>query len=119
MLGFAAFFGYIFGIPFDIRHITIAAGNFAIGLYGLGTEAMLSDVIWSVVGVFLIGFFNFLVSFFLAFYVAVRSRGIKLRQYPSIIKYLNRMIKKYPLDFIRPPKNERKLTDITDKYAAE
>ncbi|MDR0659225.1 MAG: site-specific recombinase [Prevotellaceae bacterium] len=111
-LGFTAFFGYIFGIPFDIRHITIAAGNFAIGLYGLGTEAILSDVIWSVVGVFLIGFFNFLVSFFLAFYVAVRSRGIKLRQYPSILKYLSVMIKKYPLDFIRPPKNERKVTDI-------
>ncbi len=116
MLGFAAFFGYIFGIPFDIRHITIAAGNFAVGLYGLGTDALLGDVIWSVIGVFLIGFFNFLVSFFLAFYVAVRSRGIKLRQYPSIIKYLSRMVKKYPLDFIRPPKNERKAADILEVY---
>ena len=119
-LGFAAFFGYIFGLPFDIRHITIAAGNFAIGLYGLGTEALLGDVIWSVIGVFLIGFFNFLVSFFLAFYVAVRSRGIKLRQYPSIIRYLNIMLKKYPLDFIRPPKNERTATDVIGaEYSAD
>jgi site-specific recombinase len=29
-LGMAGFIGHIFGIPFDIRHITIAAGNSAI-----------------------------------------------------------------------------------------
>lgn len=118
-LGFASFFGYIFGIPFDIRHITIAAGNFAIGLYGLGENAIPSDVTWSVIGVFLIGIFNFLVSFFLAFYVAVRSRGIKLKQYPSILKHLRRMLIKYPFDFIRAPRSERRAEDIMETPTAK
>ncbi|HRG82350.1 MAG TPA: hypothetical protein PLO99_07525, partial [Chitinophagaceae bacterium] len=37
-LGFSGVLGKIFGIPFDIRHITIAAGNTAIGVYGFGLE---------------------------------------------------------------------------------
>ncbi len=113
-LGFAYFFGYIFGLPFDIRHITISTGNFAIGLYGLGTNVSSADVIWTSVGVILIGVFNFLVSFFLAFYIAVRSRGIKLKQYPKFLKYIRILFFRYPLDFIYPPKKERAVADIIE-----
>ncbi len=35
-LGMAGFIGQIFGLPFDIRHITIAAGNSAIAYYTQG-----------------------------------------------------------------------------------
>ena len=37
-LGFSGVLGKIYGIPFDIRHITIAAGNTAIAVYGLGLD---------------------------------------------------------------------------------
>ncbi len=34
----AGFIGEIFGIRFDIRHITISAGNIALAIYGLGLQ---------------------------------------------------------------------------------
>jgi len=106
-LGMAGFIGEIFGIRFDIRHITISAGNTAIAAYGLGLHNIdrwyLVQVLLGVLG---IGFLNFLVSFSLAFFVAVRSRGIKLRDYPEFLGILWRYFRNSPLDFIRPRRRE-------------
>src|ERR1700730_3910297 len=97
--------GKIFGIPFDVRHITISAGNTAIGAYGLGLHNIdpwyLLTIILGVLG---IGFLNFLVSFSLAFIVAVKSRGVRLKEYPEFLGILWRYFRKRPLDFIRPRK---------------
>jgi site-specific recombinase len=102
-LGMAGFFGEIFGIRFDIRHITISAGNMSMAVYGLGFRNLnpwyLATVFGGVLG---IGFFNFLVSFSLAFIVAVRSRGVRLREYPEFLGILGRYFRSNPLDFIRP-----------------
>ncbi|GGA86176.1 site-specific recombinase [Puia dinghuensis] len=108
-LGMAGFFGEIFGIHFDIRHITISSGNTSLAVYGLGFQQLdpwyLATVIIGVLG---IGFCNFLVSFSLAFIVAVRSRGVRLREYPEFLGILWRYFKKYPLDFIRPRRRSGK-----------
>jgi site-specific recombinase len=102
-LGMSGFVGEIFGIHFDIRHITISAGNTALAVYGLGLDHIdpwyLATVILGVLG---IGFFNFLVSFSLAFVVAVKSRGVHLRDYPEFLGILWRYFISNPLDFIRP-----------------
>jgi site-specific recombinase len=102
-LGMAGFIGEIFGIRFDIRHITISAGNTAIAAYGLGLNNIprwyLLQVVIGVIG---IGLLNFLVSFSLAFFVAVRSRGIRLNKYPAFLGILWRYFRSNPLDFIRP-----------------
>jgi site-specific recombinase len=104
-LGMAGIMGKIFGIPFDIRHITISAANTSLGAYGIGWEHMnyryLANVVAGVLG---IGFLNFLVSFSLAFFVAVRSRGIHLKDYPGFLKILWKYFRSHPLDFIRPRK---------------
>lgn len=102
-LGMAGFFGKIFGIPFDIRHITISAANTAIGFFGLGHAVPAKEIVYTLAGVFSIGFLNFAVSFGLAFFVAVKSRGIHLRDYPEFLGILGRYIKKYPRDFIKAP----------------
>ncbi len=111
-LGMAGFVGYIFGISFDIRHITISTGNFAIGLQGLAFDLPCADIIWTTFGVLMIGFFNFLVSFLLAFFTALASRKVRFRQYHRIVKYVVRLLWRYPLDFIRPPKTLRKPDDF-------
>lgn len=104
-LGMAGIMGKIFGIPFDIRHITISAANTSLGAYGIGWHFMnyryLANVVMGVLG---IGFLNFLVSFSLAFFVAVRSRGIHLKDYPGFLKILWKYFRSHPLDFIRPRK---------------
>ena len=99
----AGFFGKIFGLPFDIRHITISAANTAIGFFGLDNNVAPKEILYTLFGVFSIGFLNFAVSFGLAFYVAVKSRGIRLRNYPEFLGILWRYIKKYPKDFVKAP----------------
>ena len=103
-LGMASFIGKIFGIPFDIRHITISAGNTAIGFFGMDKPVDWGYMGIIILGVALIGFLNFFVSFGFAFFVAVKSRGIKLKDYPEFLGILWRYFKKNPLDFLRPPK---------------
>ena len=103
-LGFAGILGKIAGLPFDIRHITISAGNTAIGIYGLGIENIPPYFLLAVFcGVLCIGLFNFLVSFSLAFLVAVKSRGIRFAQYPRFFGILWRYFKQHPGEFILPP----------------
>jgi len=106
-LGMAGFWGEIFGIQFEIRHITISAGNVSLAVYGLGFHNLnpwyLATVLGGVVG---IGFFNFLVSFSLAFIVAARSRGVRLREYPEFLGILWRYFRSNPLDFIRPRRRQ-------------
>jgi site-specific recombinase len=106
-LGMASFFGKTFGLPFDIRHITISAGNVAIGFFGMEGPLNYRYLFIILLGVGLIGFLNFFVSFGCAFYVAVKSRGIRLKEYPEFLGILWRYMKKHPADFIRPPKNNR------------
>lgn len=102
-LGMSGIFVKIFGLPFDIRHITIAAGNCAIAVQEIGffniPIGYLLTVFFGVIG---IGLFNFLVSFSLAFVVAVKSRGVHLRDYPEFLRILGRYFLKNPMDFIRP-----------------
>jgi site-specific recombinase len=106
-LGMAGFFGKIFGLPFDIRHITISAANTAIGYFGLNHHVPFGEMAYTVLGVFLIGFINFAVSFALAFYVAVKSRGIHLKEYPEFLGMLWSYFKKFPKDFIKAPRERR------------
>ena len=102
-LGMAGFFGEIFGNHFDIRHITISAGNTSLAVYGLGFANIPPGYLVTVVaGVLGIGVLNFVSSFSLAFFVAVRSRGVRLHEYPEFLGILWRYFKSAPLDFIRP-----------------
>jgi site-specific recombinase len=104
-LGMAGFLGKTFGLPFDIRHITISAANTAIGFFGLNHQVPVKEIIYTLLGVFSIGFLNFAVSFGLAFFVAVKSRGIHLRDYPEFLGVLRKYFVKYPKDFVKAPSN--------------
>ncbi len=111
MLGMSTIVNSFLGVPFDIRHITISAGNVSVALYGLGIRNIpFTYLITIFFGVLAIGLLNFLVSFSLAFMVAVRSRGVKLKEYPEFLGILGRYFLKKPLDFIRP-RNQLSETD--------
>lgn len=111
-LGMAGFFGHIFGLPFDIRHITISAGNASIALFTRIGDESTAYLLTVFAGILLIGTLNFVVSFSLAFYVAVKSRGIRLRDYPEMISVLSRFFVKFPLDFLYAPKTPRDVEEV-------
>lgn len=101
-LGATAPVGLFLGLDLDIRHITFAAGNFALGLYGKDFSVD-SYTFWiSFITVFLIGFFNFLVSFTLSMFLAFRSRKLNFGQVGEIYKEIFRYFLKNPLRFFIP-----------------
>ncbi|HEX8356673.1 MAG TPA: hypothetical protein VF610_04645, partial [Segetibacter sp.] len=117
-LGMAGFFGHIFGLPFDIRHITIAAANTAIAFYTQGFAEPKAFLLTVFAGVLLIGLLNFLVSFALAFFVAVKSRGVRLRDYPELMTVVGKFFIKFPLDFFFPPRFPREIGEVKRKFHA-
>ncbi|MHA4811988.1 site-specific recombinase [Flavitalea flava] len=113
-LGMASIIVKIFGIPFDIRHITISAGNTSLAVYGLGFDHVRPWYLVTVVmGVLGIGLVNFLVSFSLAFFVAVKSRGVRLKDYPEFLGILFRYFRNNPLDFIRPRSRKEQNSQVS------
>ncbi|WP_294296120.1 recombinase [uncultured Chryseobacterium sp.] len=101
-LGATAPVGLFLGLDLDIRHITFAAGNFALGLYGKDFTIDSYTFCISLITVCLIGFFNFLVSFSLSMFLAFRSRKMNLGQVSEIYKGIFRYFIKNPLRFFLP-----------------
>ncbi|HLP31833.1 MAG TPA: hypothetical protein VK202_00075, partial [Bacteroidia bacterium] len=59
-----------------------------------------------------IGFFNFLVSFGLAITVAAKSRKVGKKEFIELLNWVKKYIRRYPKDFVVPPKTDRKPQDI-------
>lgn len=113
-LGATAPVGLFLGLDLDIRHITFAAGNLAIGLYGKDFSVD-SYTFWiSLFTVFLIGFFNFLVSFSLSMFLAFRSRKLNFGQVSEIYKEIFRYFIKHPFKFFFPLRSglDKKADDL-------
>lgn len=104
MLGMTAFFGHITGLPLDIRHVTFSTGNLALGLSGTNFQVSIMDVLAMLTGIFLIGLVNFLVSFSFALQVAIRSRGLRWKNYPDLVKSVLIYFRKHPREFFWPAK---------------
>ena len=120
-LGSTATIGKFFGLDLDIRHITFAAGNFALGLYGKEFSIDTQTFIIAFVTVFLIGFLNFIVSFGLPMVLAFSYRKVNFGE----VRNLNRSIIKYffknPLIFFFPIRSvlderAKKLISDTTKH---
>lgn len=105
-LGMAAFIGKITGIPFDIRHITFAAGNVMMGIAG-GGSGDIGFIALCVTGVLLIGFFNLFISFILAFYLAMKARNLHLSDYPKMGRAIIKNFFRHPREFFYPPRKGR------------
>lgn len=83
-LGMAGNIGEFIGVPFDIRHVTISSGNFAIAL-GSGYVTGRSFILTVFAGVFMIGIINIASSFLISFALACRSRNLSLMQSLKIL----------------------------------
>ncbi|EKB59523.1 recombinase [Bergeyella zoohelcum] len=101
-LGVTGSIGKFLGLDLDIRHITFAAGNFALGLYGKDFEISLNLFLVCVATIGLIGFFNFIVSFGLSMILALRSRKVSLGRTGDIFKDIFTYFIEKPLIFFFP-----------------
>ncbi|MBK9361278.1 MAG: recombinase [Rubrivivax sp.] len=103
MLGLVpALLGFV-GVPLDVRHVTLSTGQLAAALGGLGLQALSMPAFWwCAAAIPVTAVLNLTVSFWLAFRVALRSRGIELRERHRIGAAIQARLRRDPLSFIWP-----------------
>ncbi|WP_426789403.1 hypothetical protein [Sphingobacterium sp. WOUb80] len=103
-MGTTASIGLFLGLNLDIRHITFASGNLALGLFGHGMELSTDIWVWGILGIGIIGFFNFMVSFSLSLMLAFRSRNLSSKELIKMGKAVWIYFKINPKLFFFPPR---------------
>lgn len=83
-LGMSGNIGKFLGLPFDIRHITISAGNFGFAT-GSGWSFSTELIVTVFFGVIFIGLINVIASFLISFGLACKSRDISFRSALKIL----------------------------------
>src|SRR6185503_9029508 len=77
LLGMTPVMGKFFGLPLDVRHVTLSTGALTLSLAALGPAALSTEAFWAAaLGIVIIGILNFGVSFVLALAVALRARQV-------------------------------------------
>ncbi|MFP9115003.1 site-specific recombinase [Flavobacterium sp. RHBU_3] len=107
-MGSTSSVGVFLGLNLDIRHITFASGNLALALYGANYNISTEMIIWSCVGIVLIGLVNFLVSFSLSMTLAFRSRNIPLTEFFAVGGAIWKHFKRKPMSFFFPGREKKK-----------
>lgn len=103
-MGSTASIGIFIGLNLDIRHITFASGNLALGLYGADFQLSMDMIVWGIIGIGVIGLVNFLVSFALSLILAFRSRSIPFIELRLVAGSIWKHFKQKPLHFFFPPR---------------
>lgn len=93
-----------FGLPLDVRHVTLSTGQLAAAIGALGWTVLLEPALWwCVAGIAVTGVLNLTVSFLLAFKVAMRSRGVRLQERSRIGHAIRARLRHKPASFLLPP----------------
>ena len=105
MLGIEPVLAAFFGLPLEVRHVTLSTGQLtaALGTEGLGLLQR-AEFWWCVASIPVIGALNLGVAFYLAFRVALRSRGVRTAGRSRIYRAIRKRLWSQPLSFIWPPK---------------
>jgi site-specific recombinase len=105
MLGIVPVVALFFGLPLEVRHVTLSTGQLAaaVGSEGLALIGQ-APFWWCVAGIAVTAVLNLSVSFLMAFRVALRSRGIRLADRSRIYRAIRARLRRAPLSFIWPPR---------------
>ena len=103
LLGFTPVAGAFFGIPLDVRHVTLSTGTLALAAARFGT-ASLGDrwFLYASLGIAIVFVLNLSVSFLIALFVALRAYSIGWREQSRILGAIVREMVRAPKRFIVP-----------------
>jgi site-specific recombinase len=106
LLGMTPSIGAFFGIPLDVRHVTLSMGQLVLGWSAfvwssLGVGAIASSTAWmAMLGIAVIGLFNFGVSFGLAMLLAIRAREVPTAEAVRLLRGTWREFARRPARFL-------------------
>lgn len=112
MLGLVPAVASFFALPIEVRHVTLSSGQIAAALGTFGTELLYKrEFWWCVAAIPFTGLLNLTVSFFLAFKLAMRSRGVRVSDRQRIYAAIRARLKRKPLSFLLPPHSAAAATE--------
>ena len=92
-----------FGIPFEVRHVTLVAGQVAAAAHELGPQVLHRPVFWGAVGgIAITGLMNLAFSFLLAFRLALTAQNIGAVNRGRVYAALRQRVLRQPLSFVLP-----------------
>jgi site-specific recombinase len=103
LLGFAPEVGAFFGLPIEIRHVTLSSGTLALAAARFGTASLGDRWFYhATLGIVVIFVLNLFVSFTIAAYVALRAYNVGPREQWAILRSLTIAAFRSPRRFIVP-----------------
>lgn len=118
LMGFTPVFAEFFGLPLDIRHVTLNTGMFAFAAAHYGVSAFSHHWLYSaMIGIAVMFVLNLGVSFGIASYVALRAYDVNHEERLSLLDYVLKQVVRSPLRFLFPV--EPKLPGVGPAEIAE
>jgi site-specific recombinase len=103
MLGIIPSIAVFFGLPLDVRHVTLSTGQVTAAFAALGGERFWTlATVWLGIGILGIGLLNILVSFSLALFVAIRARNLRGPERHQFYRAIMGRFLKSPFSFLLP-----------------
>jgi site-specific recombinase len=103
LLGFAPVIARFFGIPLDVRHVTLSTGTLALAAARFGTASFGHGWLYAAIaGIGITFILNLGVSFSIASIVALRAYDVPRSEQIQILKFLLHEFFESPLSFIFP-----------------
>jgi site-specific recombinase len=108
LLGTVPILFELFGIPLEVRHVTLAAASLGYALDASWVYGQLhwQDAVIAFSGIILIGVLNIVTSFVLSFLLAVRARNIGEAESRRFLREVGREFLAHPFSFLLPGEPE-------------
>src|SRR5208337_3254226 len=104
MLGMTPVVGHFFGLPLDVRHVTLSTGTMALGIASRGPEVLgRGALLMAGLGIAVTFVLNLSVSFYLALRLALRAQDVSPSDHLDILRNLWRQFRADPRVFFFPP----------------
>jgi site-specific recombinase len=104
LLAFTPVLAEFFGLPLDVRHVTLNTGMFAFAAARFGPAAFAQIWLYTAfVGIAMMFVLNLGVSFALASFVALRAYNVSHKERAALLRYVLGQLISAPMRFILPP----------------
>lgn len=116
MLGMTPVLAQFFGLPLDVRHVTLSSAGLAAAASSLGWQVLTSADFWlAVAGIVMIGLLNVSVAFGCALALALQARDVPARIRRLVFRAVWRRFAASPGSFLWP---ERQAAAVVPSAAA-
>ena len=109
LLGAVPIICELFGVPLEVRHVTLAAASlgYAVDAAWLYGQLHWRDTLLAFSGIALVGVLNIVTSFVLSFLLAVRARNIGEEQSRRFLREVGHKLLTHPFSFLLPGESGR------------